>query len=57
MDIKDMAVVESTGTSSRIKEQNEKHEKFVGRDFLFFFPLYIFSLAYRKLQEKCKNDV
>ena len=35
MDIKDMAVVENTGTGSRIKEQNEKNEKFVGRDFLF----------------------
>jgi hypothetical protein len=30
-----MAAVESTGTSSEIKEQNEKREKFVGHFFFF----------------------
>jgi len=33
-----MAAVESTGTSSKIKEQYEKHEKFAGR--FFIFPLF-----------------
>jgi len=36
-----MAVVESIGTSSEIKEQYEKNEKFVGGEFLT--PPYIFS--------------
>ena len=35
MDIKNMAAVESIGTSNEMKEQYEKHEKFVGRVFLF----------------------
>jgi hypothetical protein len=30
-----MTAVESTGTRSRIKEQYEKHEKFVGHFFFF----------------------
>ena len=33
-----MAAVESTGTSSEIKEQNEKREKFVGMEFFFLLP-------------------
>ena len=32
-----MAAVESIGTSNEIKEQYEKHEKFVGG--FFYFPL------------------
>jgi hypothetical protein len=31
-----MAAVNSTGTRSRIKEQYEKHEKFVGGVFFIF---------------------
>jgi hypothetical protein len=30
-----MTTLESTGTSTEIKEQYEKHKKFVGRSFLF----------------------
>ena len=30
-----MSAIKSTGTSNVIKEQHEKHEKFVGRVFLF----------------------
>ena len=36
-----LAAVENTGTSSEIKEQYEKNEKFVGGEF--FIPPYIFS--------------
>jgi hypothetical protein len=32
---KGMAVAETTGTSNRMKEQSEKHEKFVRGVFLF----------------------
>jgi hypothetical protein len=32
-----MVAIENTGTSSEIKEQYEKNEKFVGRDF-FLLP-------------------
>jgi hypothetical protein len=35
MDFKNMTVVESTGTSRRIREQYGKHKKFVRRCFLF----------------------
>ena len=44
MDIKNMAAVESTGTSSEIKEQYEKHEKYVARDFFYFLPLHLQNL-------------
>ena len=33
MEAENMAAVESIGTRSRIKEQYEKHEKFVRREF------------------------
>ena len=36
MDVKDMVTLESAGTSSEIKEQHEKHEKFVGGGFFIF---------------------
>ena len=36
MEVENMIAVESIGTSSVIKEQYEKHEKFVAREFLFF---------------------
>ena len=36
METENMIAVETTGMSSEIKEQNEKHEKFVAREFLFF---------------------
>ena len=35
MEIKNMAAVERAGTSSGLKEQYEKQEKFVARDFIF----------------------
>ena len=41
MDIKNMAAIESTGTSSEIKEQYEKYEKFVRRRFFIFSPLRV----------------
>ena len=41
MESENMAEVESTGTSSRINEQNEKHEKYVVRDFFYFLPLHL----------------
>jgi hypothetical protein len=37
MEIKNMAAVESTGTSNVIKEQNEKHESLL-EDFFLFPP-------------------
>ena len=37
MENKNMAAVERIGTSSEIKEQYEKHEKFVRG--VFYFPL------------------
>jgi hypothetical protein len=39
MEGNNMATVESTGTSSKIEEQYEKHEKFVGREL--FFPSFV----------------
>ena len=36
MEGKNMAAAGSIGTSNEIKEQYEKHEKFVGTLFLFF---------------------
>ena len=35
MDIKNMAALESTGTSGGLKEHYEKQEKFVGHFFFF----------------------
>ena len=46
-----MAAVERTGTSNRMKDQYEKHEKFV-RGSSFYFPLFIFFLGYIG---KCKK--
>jgi hypothetical protein len=43
-----MTAVESTGMSSEIKEQHEKHEKFVAREFLFF------SLLKKEKGRKCE---
>ena len=39
MESKNMAAVESTGKSSELQEQYEKHEKFVGG--CFFLPLHL----------------
>ena len=44
MDIKSMDAVESIGKSSEIKEQNEKHEKYVGGSFFYFLPLHLQKL-------------
>ena len=38
-----MAAVESIGTSNEIKEQYEKHEKFVG-GFFYSLPLHLQKL-------------
>jgi hypothetical protein len=35
MEAENMAAVETTGTSNEMKEQCEKHEKFVGHFFFF----------------------
>ena len=43
MDIKNMAAVESTRTSSVLKKQNEKHEKFLG-GFFYFLPFHLQKL-------------
>ena len=39
MEGNNMTVVESTETSSEIKERYEKYEKFVGREL--FFPSFV----------------
>ena len=38
METENMIVVETTGTSSEVKKQYEKHEKFLGGFFLFSLP-------------------
>ena len=49
MDVKHMATLESTGTSSEIKEQYEKHEKVCWVEFFFYsLPLYTSSLYFIK---------
>ena len=48
-----MVAIEKTGTSSEIKEQHKKHEKFVGH--FFFFPKKK-TCAKRKMEVKGKEN-
>ena len=44
MESKSMVAMASTGASSEIKEQYEKHKKFGWGDFLFFLHLHLQKL-------------
>jgi hypothetical protein len=52
-----MTAIESTRTSSKIKEQYEKHEKVCWKRYIFSSSFIFFSLAYlqsaRKMQKRC----
>ena len=50
-----MTTLESTGTSTEIKEQHEKHKKFVGRSFFIPSPFYTSSLNSIKTENLIKR--